>query len=272
MVMADARSRLRCAVCAEEDAAAELIVCTGCGVCVHRECYTVPGHKEKEEEVPFACQVCKAFAGSENDAKQRPSCTLCNRGGGALVASAEGGWVHGVCALFAPGVALVPDGDRLIARGVLTALEKARADASAAKLAAATKAEAKAAKAKAAVARVAAAGRSPRSAVERGSAEGPWAQCPHDSRCVRPARHVGRCRIDRLSGVAPASASGSTSLAPAAQRIESFFQAPQAKCEASSVVGTEGTAGPEAEEPVPSASDESGALAMSIKEEKTEET
>ena len=85
----------------------------GCGAVVHRDCYLVAS-----TDASFTCQPCAAAAAaaaanviSAHDSSPAPApaplCALCKRGGGVLVATTvDGDWVHGICALYTPGVSL----------------------------------------------------------------------------------------------------------------------------------------------------------------------
>ena len=112
-----------CAVCADApDDGVPLLACEDCGIAVHHECYLPPAGCRGGAPAAgtFRCQTCA-------DASAEPwSCTLCGHGGGAAFVTAEGAWVHGVCALYVRGVSLQPDagGVILVAHGVTAALER----------------------------------------------------------------------------------------------------------------------------------------------------
>ena len=84
----------QCAVCAEPpDNGVPLLACVCCGIGVHTECYLPPAACANAT-IPFRCQPCTAT-------DMEPwSCKLCGHGGGAAVAAVDGGWVHGVCAMY----------------------------------------------------------------------------------------------------------------------------------------------------------------------------
>ncbi|XP_077557644.1 lysine-specific demethylase 4A-like isoform X2 [Haemaphysalis longicornis] len=80
-----------------EVAASELLVCTGCSVCVHAHCYGVALPVDKAS---WKCDRCSVQATSVE-------CCLCSLRGGALKATTHGRWVHLLCALLVPEVTLV---------------------------------------------------------------------------------------------------------------------------------------------------------------------
>ena len=103
---------VRCQVCGDSSDPETFITCTSCNVVVHRDCYGVAPTTSAEG---WQCDPCAVRYGVE-DAR----CGLCGSGGGALLRTVEGGWCHGVCALFVPGVHYAPDpsSSRLLVHGV----------------------------------------------------------------------------------------------------------------------------------------------------------
>ena len=96
----------RCHVCGEWAKPERLLSCASCGVTVHPECF-LPADctvaLSQQGASTFSCHAC--IAGIQPSAER---CALCDRSGGALIRTAGGEWVHGVCAHCMPGVSLVP--------------------------------------------------------------------------------------------------------------------------------------------------------------------
>ncbi|KAL1520291.1 hypothetical protein AB1Y20_021883 [Prymnesium parvum] len=150
-----------CEVCADGAEAHAMLVCTGCAARAHAECYGWPDGAHG-----WKCDACSACRGRDG-----ALCALCGDGGGAMLRTAEGQWSHGVCALYVPAVAIVADAPnrRLLVRGVPAALER--------------------------LACALPAGSGGMAAEER--AEDAAVRCPKDERCLRPARHPGKCKLKR---------------------------------------------------------------------------
>ena len=194
-----------CAVCASDADPEALLTCTSCGVQVHAECYH-PTHALPAATELFTCQSCAAGkpAADDDATPTQNNCSLCGRSGGALVATAEGAWAHGVCALYLSGASLVSVGDRLVAYGIPDALMCTKAEIAAAAERATSEAAAAAAKAAAtkATAAVKALAPPPARAAPARAAPVPTGVgrtdggCQRDARCVRTNRHVGRCKIE----------------------------------------------------------------------------
>ena len=110
----------RCHVCGEWAKPERLLSCASCGVTVHPECF-LPADcavaLSQQGASTFSCHAC--IAGIQTSAER---CALCDRSGGALIRTAGGEWVHGVCAHFMPGVSLVPAKGCFVASGVRAAL------------------------------------------------------------------------------------------------------------------------------------------------------
>lgn len=77
-----------------------LLCCGRCGVTVHTTCYCVSNHTPGES---WLCEPCAAGI------KKPPACALCPVLGGAMRFCKGGEWVHAACALWIPGVTMVPD-------------------------------------------------------------------------------------------------------------------------------------------------------------------
>ena len=112
-----------CAICAfSGDADAPLHKCTGCGLTGHPECFSPALQLASGESTSFCCPNCASGAPAEPR-----TCALCSGTEGAMVATLEGQWVHGVCALYVPGVSLVAEStsDTWLASGVPALLARA---------------------------------------------------------------------------------------------------------------------------------------------------
>ena len=151
---------MRCAVCADSSDASSLIYCKGCGVHLHQECYLPSDHSANLDV--FQCQVC--VTGSLPSMQH---CALCGRSGGALIGTVEGHWVHGVCALYMPGVYLAAVSGKLVAEGVQESLRRSSVSARA----------------------------SMASQIHTAGPPDSAQRCLRDPRCVRGVRHSGRCKL-----------------------------------------------------------------------------
>eukprot|EP00775_Hariotina_reticulata_P004536 gene4536-4788_t len=87
-----------CDACGEEVELADnlLMECDHCRVLVHQRCYGVSHHPDGGS---WLCDVCQLPGLSAP-----PPCMLCPRIGGAMKATAEGGWCHLLCATWVPGL------------------------------------------------------------------------------------------------------------------------------------------------------------------------
>ena len=147
--------------------------CDECGVVVHTDCYGIPPSTALDDTIKaagrFLCHACVACA-------TRQQCALCCSGGGALIRTAEGHWVHGVCALYVQQVSLRPDLAKggFLAHGVPQVLLKLQlllrgsdtADGSSM-------------------------GASSPADIEMPMGGG----CPRNPRCMRDRKHPGLCRL-----------------------------------------------------------------------------
>ena len=171
-----------CAVCAApESDPSQLHTCAGCGVTVHIDCY-LGSCADAPAAGHFRCSAC-----TEVQPNGEPVvCALCASGGGALLRSVDGGWVHGVCASFVRGVSLrqSPCGSALVAYGVQAALAASaaqpfekRCDASG--------------------------GGDGAGKVVEVSGGGKWRGCSKSERCSRPDRHPGLCKLNATPSALP---------------------------------------------------------------------
>jgi hypothetical protein len=90
-----------CAVCNSDIEVdhLRLLCCARCGVIVHPTCYGVQNHSLG---AVWKCEACEAGI------KSPPTCALCPVVGGAMRFCKGGEWVHAACALWIPGVLVVP--------------------------------------------------------------------------------------------------------------------------------------------------------------------
>ncbi|KAJ6614538.1 hypothetical protein B0H10DRAFT_1803267, partial [Mycena sp. CBHHK59/15] len=97
-----------CAICGEcegENAKA-LVFCDGCNVAVHQDCYGVPYIPQGQ----WLCRPCSVSPGIQ------VSCILCLNRGGAFKQTAQGEWIHVLCTIWVPEIAVSLDTAAAIAR------------------------------------------------------------------------------------------------------------------------------------------------------------
>lgn len=87
-----------------------IVLCDGCDLAVHQECYGIPHIPEG----PWMCRACAEGSRrggiSANEALvpiSSPACMLCPWPGGALKPTTDGRWVHLVCAQWVPGAIIL---------------------------------------------------------------------------------------------------------------------------------------------------------------------
>jgi len=102
-----------------------LHTCSGCGLVAHPECFSPAPRLADACAMSFRCPVCASGSSSV-------ACSLCGSTGGAMLRTHEGQWVHGVCALYTPGVSLAAaegaeDAASWLAVGVPAVLARAAA-------------------------------------------------------------------------------------------------------------------------------------------------
>lgn len=92
-----------CSICgAGADADSPLHKCSGCSLVAHPECFSPAPRLAGADGAPATsvrCPVCSSGSPAA-------TCSLCYGTGGAMLRTQEGQWVHGVCALYTPGVSL----------------------------------------------------------------------------------------------------------------------------------------------------------------------
>lgn len=81
-----------CAICGDADTSNSnvIVICDGCDLAVHQECYGVPF-------VPEGSWLCRRCMLNATDTS---SCVLCPVKEGAMKQTAEGAWIHSVCAFW----------------------------------------------------------------------------------------------------------------------------------------------------------------------------
>lgn len=91
--------QLYCDICTKSETASEndLLLCKGCNLCVHQECYGVPYVQSNM----WACRKC-IYVG-----KETPKCELCTRLGGAYKQTEDFKWAHVLCVLYVENAAFL---------------------------------------------------------------------------------------------------------------------------------------------------------------------
>ena len=88
-----------CAVCQYDDSYDDnlIIVCDGCDVAVHQDCYGV-------KKVPTGAWLCDPCSHGQrrNPKPPAPECCLCHKKGGAFKTTEDGRWAHIMCAIWIP--------------------------------------------------------------------------------------------------------------------------------------------------------------------------
>ncbi|KAL3915758.1 MAG: hypothetical protein SGPRY_007092 [Prymnesium sp.] len=193
-----------CEVCGDASLVDTMVVCSACGVTVHKECYCC-GQLARGDK--WLCVRC-SLSLREDQAK----CVLCGSGGGALLRTTGGSWCHGVCALYVPGVALLPNPDNgsLIVGDVPSGLEKLAILAASEQQRSSEVLSGEGAKI---IADHTPCHDNAGTPIEKAV----WLGCPKDPQCSRPPKHKGKCKFhageceelqwQRQAGEEPASES-----------------------------------------------------------------